>query len=167
MSKKWLAFLVAGMMVACFGLAGCGAEKDEPVPDETGVTEEAPAEEAPVEEAPAVESDYAVTFGEATQATDADGNPVFIVELTWTNNSDEAAEFSDNLMVLAYVDGEEIEKANNVEGLDFESSMTEVAPGESMTVKDAWPLTKGTEVTVKVHDWWNDQAVIGSQVYKF
>lgn len=93
-------------------------------------------------------SDYAVTIDSAVLGTDYQGNPAVIVTYTWTNNSDKATSFAVALHAQCFQDGVQCDTA--IAG-DIDSNyMTDVKPGASTTVQQAYAVSGTSDVTIEV-----------------
>lgn len=101
-----------------------------------------------IDEASDHPSDYGVTIDGTHQGEDYEGKPALVVDLTFTNDSDEDASYLWSLTTTAYQNGVELERAT----LDDESGdgSKEIKPGASMKVQDAFILNDASEVTLEV-----------------
>lgn len=119
--------------------------------------EETEVQEADVDEdSDTQEAEYLVTIDGATVTTDYSGDPAIVVELTFTNNSDEATSYYLECSDKAFQNGVELGTAI-VSGLETNYT-TELKPGASVTVYRAYSLSDESDVTVEVEEWlsWDD-----------
>lgn len=93
-------------------------------------------------------SEYDVTIDDATTTTDYSGNPALLVTYTWTNNSSDATSFAVALHAQCFQDGVECPLAV-VSGADT-NSMTQLKPGASTTVQQAYQISGTSDATVEV-----------------
>lgn len=100
--------------------------------------------------AAAPESSYAVTIDSATLGTDYQGNPAVVVTYTWTNNSDKATSFMVALHAQCFQDGVQCDNAI-VSGIDSNYT-TDVKPGASTTVQEAYEVSGTSDVTIEVSE---------------
>ncbi|WEG07715.1 DUF5067 domain-containing protein [Microbacterium horticulturae] len=99
------------------------------------------------------ESDYTVTIDDATQAKDYEGKPVLVVDFTFTNNSDEAANFMFAVSTKAFQDGVELDDAILTDdAYDSSSATRDIKPGKSIPVQWAYNLDGKNDVTIEVSD---------------
>lgn len=98
-----------------------------------------------------VQSDYAVTIDGSTASTDYEGNPVIIVDFTFTNNSDEDTSFAAACYPQAFQNGVQLENAIVTEDLG-NGYMAELKPGASTSARIAYSLTDQSDVTVEVSE---------------
>ena len=176
--KKLLAVLI-GLLL----LAGCGSPSAAPNgttpsdPPAASAEPESPATEQPAEEAPeeapgelAVDSTYAVTIDGSRVSKTYDGKPALIVDFTFTNNSDEAANFMFATRVQAFQDGIELGSAfiSDDKKYDPDSAMKDIKPGKSLKVQSAFELAdKKTDVEIEVTELISfDDTVLASAVLK-
>ena len=94
------------------------------------------------------EDGYAVTIDGATMTTDYAGNPALLVTYTWTNNSDDATSFAVALYAKCFQDGVQCDTAI-VSGADS-NYMTEIKPGATTTVQQAYAVSGTSDATVEV-----------------
>ena len=138
MKKKSVLVLVLSL-VMCMALFGCGGsdsgsdEGSEPAnPNKIG--------------------DFEVTVDNCELTTDYDGADAVKISFTFTNNSEEAADFATAMMVTVYQDGVEQEMAIVADGDD--SDWTSIKPGASLTVTQAYSVANTTsDVEVEVEEF--------------
>ena len=94
------------------------------------------------------EDEYAVTIDGATMTTEYAGNPALLVTYTWTNNSDDATSFAVALYAKCFQDGVQCDTAI-VSGADS-NYMTEIKPGATTTVQQAYAVSGTSDATVEV-----------------
>lgn len=152
------------ILAAAFGLAlltGCGGGS-EAAPKDTGTTSQAasssvsesnaPAPEETKESAPAEDRDFAVTIDGHKVVKDYEGKPALVVDFTFTNNSDKAANFMFATQAKAFQDGIELETAIIADEKDFDSgnSMKDIKSGKSLEVQQAFVLDGEEDVELTV-----------------
>lgn len=93
-------------------------------------------------------AEYEVAIDDATMTTDYAGNPALLVSYTWTNNSDESTSFAVALHAQCFQDGVECPTAI-VTGADTDT-FTQLKPGASTTVQQAYEITGTSDATVEV-----------------
>ena len=123
MKKRLLALALVLVMV--LGLAACGKDKGDPNEIVIG--------------------DYTAYYTGAKIVEDSDGDDAIAIFFDFTNNSDEAASFIWSLFYTPKQNGTEMEQAtvflseDSLETL-FDTTMEEVAPGETLEVALAYKL---------------------------
>ncbi len=80
---------------------------------------------------------------------------IVIVPMTFTNSGDKATSFSSSVMVSAYQDGAELDTGMPESwALDlpqtWEDRGTQVTPGTTIDVADAWTLRSSSPITIEV-----------------
>lgn len=142
-------------------LAGCGASTGTqsttepaasgPAASATATTGETPAEGS--NEEPASDRKYAVTIDGARVTKDYEGKSALIVNFTFTNNSEDAANFMFAVRAKAFQDGIELESAMLIGNKKYDSanSMKDIKPGKSIKVQSAFTLdNKKSDVELEV-----------------
>ena len=146
-----------GAIIGLLLLAGCGAPAStsngaEPAASEPASTASEVTETAPEEE-PAADRDYAVTIDDSRLTKDYQGKPALVVDFTFTNNSDEAANFMFATRAKAFQNGIELESAMIMDDKKYDSanSMKDIKPGKSLKVQQAFELdNKKDDVELEV-----------------
>ena len=97
----------------------------------------------------------------AAKAKDYSGTEVLVVTYEWTNNGDDAAMFSSAFTAKAYQNGIECTTAYMVDGVDAEKALTQIKPGATLEVQEAYKLNDNSDVSVEVTKWISfDDAVV-------
>ena len=111
--------------------------------------------------------DYHIKIVSATTAKDYEGKEVLVVTYEWTNNGDEEQMFSTAFTAKAYQNGIECTTAYFVDAVDSEKSLTNIKPGASLEVKEAYALNDNSDVEIEVTEWisFNDDKVV--KTFKF
>ena len=127
MKKRLLAFALVLVMV--LGLAACGKDKGDPNEIIIG--------------------DYTAYYTRSEFVTDYDGDDAIAIYLDFTNNSDEDASFIWSLYYTAKQNDVELEQATVFLSEDsfetlFDTSMEDVAPGETLEVALTYKLPDKT-----------------------
>lgn len=108
-----------------------------------------PAESAAAE--PDASAPYVIVINGATQTVDYEGKPTLVVDFTFTNNSDQDANFMFAASAKAFQDGVQLEDAILMDdSYDPSNSLKDLKPGVSIDVQNAYVLTATTDVTVEV-----------------
>lgn len=136
-----------------------------PGDDSPGVAE--PAEPAAEDQPGAATSEYAVTIDGASQATDYEGNPAIVVEFTFSNNSDDDANFLFATSVKAFQDGVQLEEAILTDAdFDVSDSLKDIKPGKSLTVHRAFVLDGTSDVSIEVTELISfDDTMLASRTF--
>lgn len=92
---------------------------------------------------------YAVSIDGCEVGADYEGKPAAIVTFTFTNNSDEDANFMMAVADKAFQNGVQLERAI-ITDIDNESSMKDIKPGSSVSVQEAYVLDDESDMTVEV-----------------
>jgi hypothetical protein len=143
--------ILATAAAALLLLSGCGASDDTSTGASTTSASASEATASPEEEAPAADSDYVVKIGGSKQIKDYEGKPALLVNFTFTNNSDEAANFAFAVSAKAFQDGVELETAIALDDeYNVEDSLKDIKPGKSIKTQSAYLLDGKSAVTVEV-----------------
>jgi hypothetical protein len=131
-----------------------GSEPSNPAESNSGTSTSAtgPAPSKTQDE-PASDAKYAVTIDGSRLIEDYEGNPALVVELTFTNNSDEPANFMFAAHAKAFQDGIELDSMMftlNTKDFDAKNSMKDIKPGKSIGVQQAFLLDGDEDVEVTV-----------------
>lgn len=146
--KKIIAIVASAALVGCLALVGCsGSSKSS---SSSSSAEGAANEAAPASQASSEQSDakYAVTIDDCQVTTDYSGKSAIVVTYTFTNNSDKATSFMVAIDDAAFQNGVELDTAI-VSDIDSQSSMSDIKPGATTTVQQAFLLDDTSDVTVE------------------
>lgn len=115
----------------------------------------------------ATASDFSVVIGESAQTEDYEGNPALVVTFTFTNNSDDDANFMFAVSPKAFQDGVELESAILLnDDFDMENALKDVKPGVSLDVQWAYVLDGSSDVTVEVTELMSfDDTVLATKTF--
>lgn len=142
-----------------------GSESTVTQPDES--TEPEPAASAAEEEPEAADSAYVVTIEGSALAEDYEGKDSLVVNFTFTNNSDEDANFMFATQAKAFQDGIELESAillDNTANID--NALKDVKPGATIEVAGAYVLDGTSDVTVEVTELISfDDTLLASETF--
>lgn len=162
--KKRVAIILFGSLLA-LSLCACGgddASSTAPTEDTNSTTTEETRE--PVDTSSATVGNYEVSIGDAAMVSDDyTGEEAFLVNFTFTNNSEETTSPMLALMVEAYQDGVQLERAIiGSEDFDASSESLNVQPGGSNEFQLVFTLTSETPVQVIAEEFLGD----GTQAVK-
>lgn len=106
-------------------------------------------EETPVETVkanPAVLGDYTVEIKSSSVIQDYDGNSTVVITYSWTNNSSETTMPMSSVVTKVFQDGIGLEGIYIIgsEDYDPDTTMTEVRPGTTIDVQEAFTLNNAT-----------------------
>lgn len=163
MKKRVLAILFASLLA--ISLTACGSETEPAEDTETETaTETEQQEETPAASDTATVGDFEVSIGDAAMVSDDyTGEEAFLVNFTFTNNSEETTSPMLALMVEAYQDGVQLERAIiGSEDFDASSESLNVQPGGSNEFQLVFTLTSETPVQVIAEEFLGD----GTQAVK-
>lgn len=109
---------------------------------------------------PATLGDYVVEIKSTSLTHDYDGNPAVIVTYSWTNNSEETTTPMNSVTAKVFQDGIGLEGIYIIESEDYDSdtTMTEVRPGTTIDVQEAFTLrniTSPIEVEISEAYTWD------------
>ncbi len=125
----------------------------EPV-DETASADTADEPTADVDGSP--DSDFAVAIGKSRKVKDYDGNAALLVNYTFTNNSDEDANFSFSISDKAFQGGVQLERAilldDDKYDYDSSNSLKDVKPGSEIKVQEVYVLADKSDVTIELSE---------------
>lgn len=156
--KKRVAIILFGSLLA-MSLCACSgddtASTDQGETADTTTTEET---QEPADTSSATVGDYEVSIGDAGMISDDyTGEEAFLVNLTFTNNSDETTSPMLALMVEAYQDGVQLERAIiGSEDFDAGSESLNVQPGGSNEFQLVFTLTSESPVQVIAQEFLGD-----------
>lgn len=150
MKKRFLAILFASLLAVSLTACGSDTEPAEDTETEGTATETEQQEEAPAASDTATVGDYEVSIGDASMISDDyTGEEAFLVNLTFTNNGEETTSPMLALMVEAYQDGVQLERAIiGSEDFDAGSESLNVQPGGSNEFQLVFTLTSESPVQV-------------------
>lgn len=147
--------ILATATAALLLLSGCGASGDTSTGASASTTaSSSQATASPDEEAPASDADYVVTIDGSKQIKDYEGKPALVVNFTFTNNSDKAANFAFAVSAKAFQDGVELETAIAMDDKNYkvEDSLKDIKPGKSIKTQSAYVLDGKSDVTIEVKE---------------
>lgn len=158
--KKRVAIILFGSLLA-LNLCACGgddtASTTQGETTDTTTTEET---QEPADTSSATVGDYEVSIGDARMvADDFTGEEALLVNLTFTNNSDETTSPMLALLVEAYQDGVQLERAIiSSEDFDVNSESLNVQSGGSNDFQLVFTLTSESPVQVIAKEFLGDEA---------
>lgn len=156
--------LVAAVLAGTLALVGCGgssgsssnsapAEKEEAPQEQPAEQQTAPEPEPEPEPEPAaVETKYPTTIDGVRLAKDYEGKDVVIVTYTWTNGSDDTTSFAFSVNTKVFQNGIECESNFFVDDADTDKYMSDVRPGTTITVEQAYTLQDLSDIEVEVSE---------------
>ena len=97
--------------------------------------------------------DYHIKIISAQKGKDYKDQDAVIVTYEWTNNSDGEQMFSTAFDASVYQNGVECETAIMMDDIDNEKSLTNIKPGASLEVKQAYVLNDNSDIEVEVTAW--------------
>jgi hypothetical protein len=155
---RWWAIVLAALVAigVVSGVANGGNSDDDTKPASSTSQEiavEDAAEQAAASDGAdeAAASDYVVTVGDAAQIEDYEGKPALVVNYTFTNNSDEDANFMFATMPKAFQDGVELETGITMDdSVETSDSLKDIKPGATIQVQSVYLLDSKSDVTVEV-----------------
>lgn len=156
--KKRVAIILFGSLLA-LSLCACGGDDTASTTQgETADTTKTEETQEPADTSSAIVGDYEVSIGDASMISDDyTGEEAFLVNLTFTNNGEETTSPMLALMVEAYQDGVQLERAIiGSEDFDAGSESLNVQPGGSNEFQLAFTLTSESPVQVIAQEFLGD-----------
>lgn len=156
--KKRVAIILFGSLLA-LSLCACGGDDTASTTQgETAYTTTTDETQEPVDTSSATVGDYEVSIGDASMISDDyTGEEAFLVNLTFTNNGEETTSPMLALMVEAYQDGVQLERAIiGSEDFDAGSESLNVQPGGSNEFQLVFTLTSESPVQVIAQEFLGD-----------
>lgn len=156
--KKRVAIILFGSLLA-LSLCACGGDDTASTTQgETADTTTTDETQEPVDTSSATVGDYEVSIGDASMISDDyTGEGAFLVNLTFTNNGEETTSPMLALMVEAYQDGVQLERAIiGSENFDAGSESLNVQPGGSNEFQLVFTLTSESPVQVIAQEFLGD-----------
>ncbi len=158
MNKKNIILLLLIMMTII--LTGCGSSQSGTTPATvTGdYNSQSQSEDNTVEPEPKVTQeksgtigDFTVSIDKATVTTSRDGKKSILVTYSFKNGSSKSTNFADVLSAEAYQNDTACPQASmeNQEH-DIENMLTELKPGETKNIYEAYVLQDDSDVTIRV-----------------
>lgn len=141
MKKRIIAAIVAGVLVAGLGVAGCSSKGSSNSSSES-------SQEAQQASQKQSDSDYAVSIDRCEIGTDYAGKKAAIVTYTWTNDSDKATSFMVAINAKAFQNGVQLDSAIG-SNIDSQDRLNDIKPGVSQTVQEAYVLDDDSDVTIE------------------
>lgn len=158
--KKIVSFVACFALVGCFALAGCsssGGSSSSASSDAAEVTPASSTEQASAK--------YDVSIDDCQVTTDYSGKPAIIVTYTWTNNSEKATSFMVAIDAATFQNGVELGTAI-ASDLDSQAYMSEIKPGATTTVQQAYLLNDQSDVTVECSELISfDDTIIAEKTF--
>lgn len=149
-----IAALIVNVLAAVIVLATqsmFSAALDEAANDMSTTTPQTTEEQSatPATDAGAESSSaYAVTIDDCAVTSDYEGKSAIVVTYTFTNNSEDAQSFLSAISAKCFQNGVQLDIAM-VSDIDSQSTLSEIKPGASVTVQEAYVLDDQSEVTVE------------------
>ncbi len=150
-SKAIICAMLAMMCVASIGLTGCGGEESSST-DQQKESVEQSAEQS-------VENPNAVKIGKAKSQKDYAGKSRVVVNIEWTNNGDETADFYTSYSLKAYQDGEEIDRTFG-DGDSWYNDQESIKPGKTQSFKVMFESTGKKDVDVEITDLFGSDVIV-------
>lgn len=154
MSKRFTLFTLVSLMVLSF--AACDLDTATSSYSPSSVVSAEPAEKASSAVKTQGEGDvgkYHIKIVSSKKGKDYAGKDALIVTYEWKNNGDKETMFSTAFSAKAYQNGVECELAIGVDGVDSEKSLTNIKPGASLQLQEAYVLNDQSDVSVEVSEW--------------
>lgn len=130
----------------------------------SGASEEKPADDGATSQE-AEKPTCSVTIDDVSFENDYSGKDrIVIVSMAFTNSGDKATSFSSSVVVSAYQDGAELDTGMPESwALDlpqtWEDRGTQVTPGTTIDVANAWTLRSSSPVTIEVTALGGDEVI--------
>lgn len=152
--KKYAKILIAVASAAALSMClfGCGGS-------DNGSSNSGEQEKEAVEQQADADNPNNVKIGKGKMQEDYAGKKRLVVELEWTNNTDETAEFYLNYNVKAYQDDEEIDRTFG-DGDGWYNDQKSVKPGKTQTIKMMFESKSGKDVDVEVEEMWGSDVIV-------
>lgn len=163
MKKKVLAIVTGIALASCVVVTGCsgGSASDA----SSGSATNSASQAEPASTASQAETKYVVSIDDCQVTTDYEGKPAIIVTYTWTNDSDKATSFMVAVSAKAFQNGVQLD-TGIVSDIDAQSSMSEIKPGATATVQQAYVLDDQSDVTVECTELISfDNTVIAEKTF--
>lgn len=160
--KRWWVWVIFAVLVVAIIGAIAGGRSDNKTDASGGQSVNAPQPAAPADVPAASEQtgavdvgDYTVEIKDAIKTTDFEGNPAIVITYTWTNNSADTTSAMASLLGKAFQDGIQLDSAiiGNDEVYNIDLYMTEIRPGVSLDIQEAFVLKSDSIVEFEVSDW--------------
>ncbi len=137
--------VAAALFAGCSSGSSSGSSSSQ---SESNATNEVQQAEQAQQTEQAADAKYAVTIDNATVMADYKDQPALVVDYTFTNNSDKATSFMVAISAQAFQNGVELKSAI---GDDWDSSntMSDIKPGATVIVQEAYLLNDQSDVTVE------------------
>lgn len=156
--KKATLFVIAAV-IAC-SLCACGELSTNSDGEDSKQTPQSTASASPASNAGSKtlqgEGDigkYNIKIVSAKKGKDYADKDVLIVTYQWTNNSDKEQMFSTAFSAKAYQDGVECGGITVVDGVDAQKMLSNIKPGATLEVQDAYVLNGDSDVEIEVGPW--------------
>lgn len=160
--KKQAIKVIGSVALAGFlalAVVGCGGTSDG---GDASASSETTDESVSAEE---VQAEYDVTIDGCTKDVDYEGNPVVVIDFTFTNNSEETTSMSEAVYPQVFQDGVECEMGIS-DTVDTSAYMSDVKPGASIPVKLVYNISSDSDVEVDVSGLLDtEEGTIAQQTY--
>lgn len=97
--------------------------------------------------------DYHIKITKTEKGKDYKDNDVLIVTYEWTNNGKDEKMFSTAFAAKAYQDGIECSNITVVDGVDTQKLLTNIKPGATLAVQEAYVLSGDSDVSIEITPW--------------
>lgn len=152
--RKYARIIVAAASALALSLClfGCGDS-------DSGSSSGGEQKKEAVEQEADADNPNNVKIGKSKMQGDYAGKKRIVVEIEWTNNTDETEEFYMNYNVKAYQDDEEIERTFG-DGEGWYNDQKSVKPGKTQTIKMMFESKAGKDVDVEVEEMWGSDVIV-------
>lgn len=141
--------LVPAALGAALALAGCSGSSGGSG-RATSSGSEAPAAAEQADQTQAASSKYEVTIDSARVTEDYSGDPAVVIGFTFTNNSDDKANFTFATSVEVYQNGVELDLA--IVGDIENNGLNDIKPGATIQTEQAYSLNDMSDIEVEVSE---------------
>ena len=98
--------------------------------------------------------DSVVVLNSVRKSKDYDGKEVIVLNINWTNNSDETTSYATSISDKVFQDGQELENAFMVDGVESGNYLKEVRPGTTLENIEVSYLSISTnELEIEFDEW--------------
>lgn len=167
---------ISGILLGLFGTDTSNTATNSNVNNKSNVTNTTVTQSNAVENETRQEGegsigDYYVRIEECEVTKDYSGDPILLVKIAFTNNSNESKAFLYNVEAKAFQSGVEIQSPISTYGInnyDWKDKSNEIKPGVTYEFNLAFELKdKQSDVTVELTPYWssNNSAVV-SKTFK-
>ncbi len=98
--------------------------------------------------------DSTVVLNSVRKSKDYDGKEAIVLNITWTNNSNETTSYATSISEKVFQDGQELESAFMVDGVQSDNYLKDVRPGTTLeNIEVSYHTISTNELEIEFDEW--------------